>query len=327
MKVSPQEHIGDKLTRFLVFNSMQLRLLLLSCSLAVLQVHARSAALRASNEPAQINRLDKLAAAIGKISPITRNEASTQTTSSSVSNTSPSLDSTTTATEPPRFQVMSQQEATQVQERIKQTRSKLAKVEQTLADYKAKHHSENVAPAETTETTKTTTDITDTVTAAISSTSVPDNKQQSAAKLSDAPSDRPLHQKEAQKVQSLEREDDLALREQNRFGSTRTNSVTPAAKSNTKSFIASIPPIQSTELEYPTFPEQGVSDAADNARTDDEWARTDAMAEQMSEGQMQQMQQEPPSMQLQQQQQPMMMDPRMMMAAQGMMQQQQQQQQ
>ena len=100
-------------------------------------------------------------------------------------------------------------------------------------------------------------------------------------------------------------------------GAPVTTGTTTALNTAPKSFIASIPPLDSTELEYPTFPDEKQQETADDQQTDSAWDNTDGMAENMSEGngmnpmmnpeammggQMQQMQQQPQQQQPQQQQ-------------------------
>ena len=63
-----------------------------------------------------------------------------------------------------------------------------------------------------------------------------------------------------------------------------TASTTAIAPAATKSFIASIPPLQGSELEYPTFPNAEENQKEENLQTDANWEAQDGYAEQMSEG-------------------------------------------
>ena len=156
--------------------------------------------LRAAKDP-QLDRLDKLSTAVNQLETTTSSNVQQNVASSSI-------DPSTT-----RFQTteMNVQDAKEIKDRIQATRTKLQQVETKIQDYKLK--SKETTSSSTSQEKNTVSD---------------DDKQNSAAKLSDAPSDRPLHNSET--VQSVEREADHAVHELNRFGNSR------------KTQIASVPP-------------------------------------------------------------------------------------
>ena len=161
--------------------------------------------LRAAKDP-QLDRLDKLATSVNQLETTTSSNVQQNVASSSI-------DPSTT-----RFQTteMNVQDAKEIKDRIQATRTKLQQVETKIQDYKLKSKettSSSTSQEKNTEVKNTVSD---------------DDKQNSAAKLSDAPSDRPLHNSET--VQSVEREADHAVHELNRFGNSR------------KTQIASVPP-------------------------------------------------------------------------------------
>ena len=151
--------------------------------------------LRAAKDP-QLDRLDKLATSVNQLETTTSSNVQQNVASSSI-------DPSTT-----RFQTteMNVQDAKEIKDRIQATRTKLQQVETKIQDYKLK--SKETTSSSTSQEKNTVSD---------------DDKQNSAAKLSDAPSDRPLHNSET--VQSVEREADHAVHELNRFGNSRKTQI------------------------------------------------------------------------------------------------------
>lgn len=157
--------------------------------------------LRAAKDP-QLDRLDKLSTAVNQLETTTSSNVQQNVASSSI-------DPSTT-----RFQTaeMNVQDAKDIKDRIQATRTKLQQVEAKIQDYKLK--SKETTSSSTSQ--EKNTEVKNTV-------SSDDDKQNSAAKLSDAPSDRPLHNSET--VQSVEREADHAVHELNRFGNSRKTQI------------------------------------------------------------------------------------------------------
>ena len=157
--------------------------------------------LRAAKDP-QLDRLDKLSTAVNQLETTTSSNVQQNVASSSI-------DPSTT-----RFQTaeMNVQDAKDIKDRIQATRTKLQQVEAKIQDYKLK--SKETTSSSTSQVQNT--EVKNTV-------SSDDDKQNSAAKLSDAPSDRPLHNSET--VQSVEREADHAVHELNRFGNSRKTQI------------------------------------------------------------------------------------------------------